>query len=95
MTKSSSAHCSKIVPLLRGRDGLSTRVELAEQRVLDVFNIAWGTDMADDFEHITSNISPTVGGATVDLFFTDEVIRIVDPDLGTILWESDGTPAAR
>ena len=51
--------------------------------------------MADDFEHITSNISPTVGGATVDLFFTDEVIRIVDPDLGTILWESYGTPAAR
>ncbi|MBB2965231.1 hypothetical protein [Methylobacterium sp. R2-1] len=51
--------------------------------------------MGDDYEHITSNISPMVDGSTIDLFFTDEVVRIVDPLIDAVLWETDGTPNNR
>ncbi len=70
-------------------------MELSGSRVLDVFNIAWGGDIGDEYEHITSNISPNVEGASVDLFFTDEIARIVDPVSGAVLWEADGRPSVR
>ena len=60
-----------------------------------MLNIAWGQDMGDDFEHLTSNISPSADGATIDLFFTDEVVRVVDPQSGYILWQTDGTANVR
>ena len=70
-------------------------LELSGPRSLEVFNIAWGEDMGDDYEHLTTNISPDIDGTTVDLFFTDEVARIVDPASGALLWETDGTPNVR
>jgi hypothetical protein len=70
-------------------------VRLSESRTLRVFNIAWGQDIGDDFEHITSNISPRVEGAATDFFFTDEIVSIVDPAKGETLWETEGTPSVR
>jgi hypothetical protein len=60
-----------------------------------VFNIAWGEDFGDDYEHVTTNISPSVEGTTVDLFFTDEVAEIVEAESGAVLWKADGIPNVR
>lgn len=68
---------------------------LSGNRTLPVFNIAWGEDMGDEFEHLTSNNSPFVDGADADLFFTDEVVRVVDPETGVTMWETDGVPNLR
>ncbi len=92
---SSVDHCRLVVPLLRERDGLETTVHLSKARTLWVFNIAWGDDLGDDFEHITGNISPNVEGASVDLFFTDEIETIADPATGQMLWQADGLPSVR
>jgi len=88
-------HCRLIVALLQSRDGQETAVELSQDRRLFVFNIAWGDDLGDEFEHITTNISPSVDGAPIDLFFTDEVARVVDPVSGEILWRADGSSNVR
>lgn len=95
MTEPSPAHCRLIVPLLRSRSGQQTCVLLSGNRSLSVFNIAWGEDMGDDFEHLTSNISPSVTGASVDLFFTDEVVTVSDPATDRVMWETDGIPTFR
>jgi hypothetical protein len=95
MTGPSPAHCRLIVPLLRSRDGQQTEVLLSGDRLLTVFNIAWGEDLGDDFEHLTSNISPNLVGTAVDLFFTDEVVKVADPETGLMMWKTDGTPNVR
>ena len=95
MSDPSPAHCRLIVPLLKARDGQKTRVDLSGQRTFEVFNIAWGQDIGDDYEHITSNISPDMNEADVDLFFTDEVASVIDPANGAILWKTDGSPNVR
>lgn len=95
MTGPSPAHCRLIVPLLRSRDGQQTEVLLSGNRLLSVFNIAWGEDMGDEFEHLTSNISPALDGIGPDVFFTDEVVEISDPATGVTMWETDGTPNVR
>ena len=93
--RASPAHCRRVVPVLSARDGRSTKVELSEHRVFEVLNIAWGQDDGDDYEHITINVSPDAGAGIIELFFTDEVARIVDPVSGAVLWETDGTPYFR
>jgi hypothetical protein len=95
MQEPSPRHCRLIVPLLQSRDGEETLVILSQDRRLIVFDIAWGEDLGDDFEHITTNISPGVEGAVIDLFFTDEVVSIVDPKGGETLWRTDGIPNVR
>lgn len=68
---------------------------LSDNRALTVLNVAWGEDMGDDFEHLTSNVSPWVDGTSIDLFFTDEIVKIVDPESGAVMWETDGSPNVR
>ncbi len=88
-------HCRGIVPLIMARDGKPTMVELSGDRSLTVFNIAWGEDLGDAYEHLTANASPFVGDAAPDMFFTDEVATLVDPNTGAVLWRTDGTPNVR
>lgn len=95
MITPSAERCRQIIPVLRARDGKETGVLLSNERALTVYNIAWGDDLGDDFEHVTTNASPKVDGATIDLFFTDEVASIIDPLSGILLWETDGTPNVR
>ncbi|MFD0149438.1 hypothetical protein ACWGQ4_00230 [Streptomyces sp. NPDC055721] len=73
--------------LLQDRDGLPSEVLLRDGVTLTVFNIAWGYDLGDEYAHVTSNISPAVEGATVDLFFTSSVVAILDPTSGAVLLE--------
>jgi hypothetical protein len=95
MRAPSPGHCSLVVPLLEWRHGRETIVELSAGRVVIVFNIAAGQDQGENYEHISTNISPELAGASFDFFFTDEVSRVVDPATHEVLWKSDGTSVIR
>jgi hypothetical protein len=75
-----------LIALLNERDGRATRVEMRDGSALTVFNIAWGYDMGDEFAHVTTNISPDATGASVDFFRTNDVVRVSDPIVGTVLF---------
>lgn len=74
-----------IIRLLRDRDGVASEVVLHDGTELTVFNIAWGYDMGDEYAHVTTNISPDVDGASIDVFSTESVEKIVDPDTRAVL----------
>jgi hypothetical protein len=81
-----------ITRILRTRCGQWTLVTLTGGRHLRVFDIAWGRDMGDDFDHLTTNISPGPPEEhTVDFFFNSEVVDVTDPVTGERLFinESD------
>ncbi len=77
---------TQLIELLRERDGRSTVVELHDGRGLTVINIAWGYDMGDTRAHVTTNCSPFVAGEPSDMFGTDEVQRVIDPDREEPIW---------
>lgn len=53
---------------------------------LDIHNIAWGRDMGESCDHITTNISPAPPeNVSVDFFQSSDVVRLVEPD-GTLLY---------
>lgn len=84
-----SPSATRIVELLRFRDGQATDVQLRDGRRFVVINIAWGQDMGDPEFHITTNISPAPClPHTVDFFSTGDVERVVDPTSGDKLFES-------
>ena len=66
-----------IIDTFQSRDGLETKVQLKNGRLISVWNIAWGYDIGDEFAHITTNISPNIDNATVDFFFTNEISKIL------------------
>lgn len=66
-----------IIDIFKSRDGLETKVELKNGRLISVWNIAWGYDIGDEFAHITTNISPNIDNATIDFFFTNDISRIL------------------
>jgi hypothetical protein len=72
--------------MFQERDGTETRVQMRDGSVLTVFNIAWGYDVGDQFAHVTTNISPDVTGASVDFFWTNDVVHVSDPGDGTVLF---------
>lgn len=76
---------SRIINLLVARDGVPTIVTLETGPPITVHNISWGYDIGDQYAHVTSNISPFVGGAPIDLFFTCDVESISDPSSGEAL----------
>jgi len=78
-----------IVEILERRTGIETTVEMATGEAYAVFNIAWGRDMGAAWEHVTTNISPEVEGASLDFFMTDDVVRLEDPRTGETLWKKD------
>lgn len=62
---------------------------MADGRVLTVFNIAWGLDDGEDYEHLTTNISPGVEDASVDFFLTSEVRSVRAGESSELLWSRD------
>lgn len=67
---------SQIIEIFKSLDDKEAFVTLHDGRELVVWNIAWAYDTADDFAHITSNISPSKEGTTIDLFYTSEIKAI-------------------
>lgn len=79
-----------LIDLLVQRDGVTTEVVLRDARRLSVLNIAWGYDDRDAYAHVTTNISPSVPDASVDVFFTNQVATVVDPVTGLALLDPSG-----
>jgi hypothetical protein len=75
-----------LISLFRDRDGRTTRVILRDGRLLTVLNIAWGYDMGDEFAHVTTNVSPSVEGTSIDFFYTSDVETVSDPSSGDVLF---------
>ncbi|MBF6330187.1 hypothetical protein [Nocardia transvalensis] len=69
----------------RDRDGVPSEVVLRDGSRLLIFNISWGYDPSAVSAQVTTNISPAVGGAPVDVFTTAAVVAINDPETGTPL----------
>jgi len=80
---------ARIVEILERRTGIETTVKMATGETYAVLNVAWGRDMGAAWEHVTTNISPEVEGASLDFFLTDDVVRLEDPRTGETLWKKD------
>jgi hypothetical protein len=80
----------KLIDLFKDRDGKPTTVKLFNKAVITVWNIAWGYDMDDEYANITSNISPSIEGATIDFFSTSDVLEISDSESEKILFSKPG-----
>jgi hypothetical protein len=80
-----------LIDLFNGRDGERSEVVLRDGRRLGVFNIAWGYDLGDVFAHVTTNVSPFVDGMPMDFFFTEDVVSVLDPRSGEVLYLADGS----
>lgn len=69
---------SHIIEIFNFLNDTEAIVTLGDGRELKVWNIAWAYDESDDFAHITSNISPTKEGASIDFFYTNEIKTIAN-----------------
>ncbi|MFI5781576.1 hypothetical protein [Nocardia sp. NPDC051570] len=69
----------------RDRDGVPSEVVLHDGSRLLIFNISWGYDPHAASAQVTTNISPAMGGAPVDVFTTAAVVAINDPETGAPL----------
>jgi hypothetical protein len=77
-----------IVKILEKRCGLPTTIYLKNGETLNVFDIAWGYDLGDDFAHITTNISPPKEGVEVSFFYVNQVSKLIDAETGLLIYES-------
>jgi hypothetical protein len=84
--KAATPDAERVLAILRERDGVETIVRLSKGLTYKVLNIAWGQDMDDPEFHVTTNISPSVPGSTIDFFTTDAVVEILDPGSGQVLF---------
>lgn len=75
-----------LVALLEGRAGQITVLRLADGSERRVWNVAWGRDLGDAWEHIITNASPFVEGAPIDLLDTEDVIEARDNVTGEVLY---------
>lgn len=67
-----------LVDLLVSREGIPTLATLNSGERLIVLNIAWGYDDGDQHAHVTTNVSPAVDGASVQLFSTSDIRSVAD-----------------
>ena len=68
---------------------------MASGEELTVYNVAWGRDVGDIWEHLTVNFSPDDRGQDMEFFFMSAVVSIVDPETGEILAAQDPNPGER
>jgi hypothetical protein len=67
-------------------------VRLHDGEGLVVYNLAWGRDMGDLWEHVTTNCWPHVEGRPIDFFLTSQVVSVSDPISGVVLLEQEPHP---
>lgn len=80
---------SDLIDLLSARNGVRTVVKLRCGAQHEVWDIAWGYDALNDQPHVTTNVSPGVPDRPLDVFTTDEVLTVLDPDSGQTIWPGD------
>ena len=76
-----------VLEALQARCGSLTVATLADGQSIEIHNVAWGRDMGELFDHITTNISPAPDSPhTVDFFTTDKVLLLVAQESGSVLY---------
>jgi hypothetical protein len=84
MTKDQGEHIKNI---LESRSGLLTEIRLVSGQTFVAYNVAAGRDMGVDFDHFTTNISPSPAGShTVDFFHADQVASLIAKESGNVLF---------
>lgn len=79
----------QVAGILESRSGLLTVVRLASGRTFIVHNVAAGRDMGIDFDHFTTNVSPSPEGSyTIDFFHADQVTSLVARESGDVLFSA-------
>ena len=81
-----------VLKVLAKRKGQPTIVRLVSGTELFVYDVAWGRDIGDYWEHVTTNCSPPVPERNVDFFYMSEVAAVLDPDTRAILIEQTPHP---
>lgn len=69
----------EIIQLLRTRHGIETEIILRNGEKKKTWNITEGYDMGEAYANMTTNISPSIDGATIDLINISDIVEIVDP----------------
>ena len=81
--------------LLEARNGKLTLLRMANGKELEIFDVAWGRDTGDLWEHVTANISPSVGGRPVHFLIMSDVEAAIDPTTREVLVEQESCPGER
>ncbi len=79
-------HDKDVITALVRRDEINTMVILQNGESLVVNNITYGYDDDEDYAHITINISPETGDP-IEFFFSNEIVKIIDPEDKRVLFE--------
>ena len=83
----SDEHADPVSEALQARCGVLTVATLAGGKSIEIYNVAWGRDMGDPFDHITTNVSPSPKCPhSVDFFTTDKVMLLVAAESGSVLY---------
>jgi len=84
-----SSSSRRIVEILVRRNGIPTDIDLESGQVVRALTVAYGLDIHDEFHHITTNANPP-GDLPIDFFYTNEIVRISDPDTRRTLYPGQG-----
>jgi hypothetical protein len=84
-----------LLEVLVERRGQPTIVRLASGNDLIVYDVVWGRDLGDVWEHVTANASPPMPDREIETFWMSDVVSIVDPDTRRVLAEQTADPGAR
>jgi hypothetical protein len=77
----------KLIETIKNQDGNHLSIQLKNGEIKSVWNIAWGYDIGDDYAHITTNISPTIKGTSIDIFCSYEIARIMKVENNSTIYE--------
>jgi hypothetical protein len=77
---------TSLVNLLNSRRDIATLVHIRDGRLLEVFDIAWGYDPGEAEALITTNCSPPRPDRPIDLIHSHEIMSVVDPVSGAVLF---------
>ena len=78
--------------LLESRKGLRTVVRLASGEAIDVYDVSWGRDFGDVWEHVHTNVMPPTPDRSHHFFHLSEVESVCDPDTGEVLVAQQARP---
>ena len=81
--------------LLESRTGKLTLLRMASGEELEVFDVAWGRDAGDFWEHVTANSSPSVKGRPVHFIMMSDVEAAIDPTTREVLLKQVSRPGER
>lgn len=77
-----------LIQIFLDRDGKLTRVKLMDGRWLDVWDIAYGYDMGDEYAHISANMEKREPPVPFHFFSSEHILRIIDGVSGDTLYKN-------